>query len=60
MGDVTASKSTNSLIIYHQNIRSLMSKKDELNIIMHDKIVSPHPTCLSEHHLKTYEITNFP
>ena len=30
MGDVTASKSTNSVIIYHQNIRSLMSKKEEL------------------------------
>ena len=59
MGNVTASNSTNSLIIYHQNIRRLMSKKDELNIIMQDKIVRPHLICLSEHHLKTYEITKF-
>jgi len=59
MGDITASKSTNSLIIYHQNIRSLMSKKDELNIIMQDKIVSPHLICLSERCLKTHEITKF-
>jgi len=59
MGDVTASNSTNRLIIYHQNIRRLMSKKGELNIIMQDKIVSPHLICLSEHHLKTYEIAKF-
>ena len=36
-----------------------MSKKDELNIIMQDTIVSPHLICLSEHHLKTHEITEF-
>ena len=36
-----------------------MSKKDELNIIMQDKSINPHLICLSEHHLKTLEITKF-
>ena len=59
MGNVTTSKGTSSLIIYHQNIRGLVSKKDELNIIMQDKSINPHLICLSEHHLKTLEITKF-
>jgi len=59
MGNVTTSESSNNLIIYHQNIRSLMSEKDELNITMQDKTLSPYLICLSEHHLKTQEITKF-
>jgi len=63
MGNVitskTTSKNTSSLIIYHQNIRGLVSKKDELNIIMQDKSINPHLICLSEHHLKTLESTKF-
>ena len=38
---------------------NFLSKVSELNIIMQDKIVSPHLICLSEHHFKTYEITKF-
>ena len=59
VGNTTTRKSTSSLRIYHQNIRSLMSKKEELNVIMKDKSVNSHLICLSEHHLKTQEITKF-
>ena len=59
VGNTTTRKSTSSLTIYHQNIRSLISKKEELNIIMKDKSVNPHLSCLSEHRLKTQEITKF-
>ena len=48
-----------SLTIYHQNIKSLISKKEELHIYMQDMSVSPHLICLSEHNLKAYEITKF-
>jgi hypothetical protein len=51
--------SSNKLMIYHQNIRSLMPKKDELNVITQEKPTGPHLVCLSEHHLKTQEINKF-
>ena len=59
MGNVTISKNTSSLIICHQNIRDLVSKKDKLNMIMLHMSINPHLICLSEHHLKTQEITKF-
>ena len=44
MGNIAVSKTTcrniSSLIIYHQNIRGLVSKKDDLNIIMQDKSIN--------------------
>ena len=59
MGNKTNRKRTSCLTIFHQNIRSVMTKKEELDIIMQDKSVNPHLICLSEHHLKTYEISKF-
>ena len=59
MGNVTISKNTSSLIICHQNIRDLVSKKDKLNMIMLHMSINPHLICLSEHHLKTLEITKY-
>jgi hypothetical protein len=43
-------------IFHHQNIRGLKSKVDELpNSPFPDY---PHIMCLTEHHLKDYEIDN--
>jgi hypothetical protein len=52
---------TNSRIlfkIFHQNIRSLKSKVDELSSARFSDY--PHIMCLTEHHLKGYEINNLP
>jgi hypothetical protein len=42
-------------MIYHQNIRSLQSKIDELLSMWCDAY--PHVLCLSEHHLRNQEIS---
>jgi len=52
-------KGENELSIYHQNIRSLYSKKEEISTMLLEKHLNPHFTCLSEHHMKEYEIKNF-
>jgi hypothetical protein len=44
----------NNLIIYHQNIRGIINKTDELLLSFTSEI--PHIICLSEHHLKDFEI----
>lgn len=44
----------NNLIIYHQNIRGIINKTDEL--LLSFTSVLPHVICLSEHHLKDFEI----
>jgi len=50
--------SKNLFKIFHQNIRGLKSKVDELkNSISPDY---PQIMCLTEHHLKDYEIDNLP
>ena len=59
--DTYTNKQTNSknlFKIFHQNIRGLKLKVDELsNSIFPDY---PHIMCLTEHHLKDYEIDNLP
>jgi len=50
--------SKNLFKIFHQNIRGLNSKLDELsNSLWPDY---PHILCLTEHHLKNFEIDNLP
>jgi hypothetical protein len=44
-------KGTNSLIIYHQNVRSLNGKKYEISIMLQENCIIPHFICLSEHHM---------
>jgi exonuclease III len=44
----------NILKIFHQNIRGLKGKKDELMLHLHTD--APHLICLTEHHLKKYEL----
>ena len=55
------SKPTNSknlFKIFHRNIRGLKSKVDKLsNSLLPDY---PHILCLTEHHLKNFEINNLP
>ena len=59
--DTNTSKPKNSknlFKIFHQNIRGLNSKVDELsNSLWPD---CPHILCLTEHHLKNFEIDNLP
>jgi len=59
--DTNTNKLTNSknlFKIFHQNIRGLKSKVDELsNSLFPDY---PNIMCLTEHHLKDYEIDNLP
>jgi len=59
--DINTRKLTNSknlFKIFHQNIRGLKSKVDELsNSLFPD---SPNIMCLTEHHLKDYEIDYLP
>ena len=46
----------NNLKIFHQNIRGLASKIDELLIALSS--YSPHVICLTEHHLRIEEISS--
>jgi hypothetical protein len=46
------SKNINNITLYHQNVRSLTNKIDELSIIMQKNYIGPHFICLTEHHLK--------
>ena len=43
-------------ILYHQNIRGLTNKIDEINIIMQSDCIGPQLVCFTEHHLKDSEI----
>ena len=59
--DANKNKLTNSKNIFktfHQNIRGLKSKVDELSNSLLPGY--PHIKCLTEHHLKDYEIDNLP
>jgi hypothetical protein len=44
----------NNLTIYHQNIRGILNKSEELLLSFTSEL--PHIICLSEYHLKDYEI----
>ena len=46
----------NNFIIYHQNIRGINNKTDELILAFTSEL--PHGICLSEHHLKEFEINS--
>jgi hypothetical protein len=50
----------NNNTLYHQNVRSLANKIDELSITMQNNYIGPHFICLTEHHLKETEITKSP
>jgi exonuclease III len=52
-------KRMNNITIYHQNIRSLTNKSDELSINLQLNHNGPHLICLIEHHLKESEIAKF-
>jgi hypothetical protein len=49
---------SDKLSIHHQNARSLSSKKDELSAIFEEECSSPHPICISEHHMVERELLN--
>ena len=49
-------KGTKHLTIFHQNIRGLGTKSSELIGHLHPDY--PHALCLTEHHLKHYQIKN--
>ena len=46
-----------SLVIYHQNIRSIRNKKEELDIFLNDACNYPDILCISEHHLSVSELS---
>ena len=48
--------SNRTFTIYHQNIRGISSKIDEFQVSLYHN--RPQVICLTEHHLKTEEITN--
>ena len=50
----------NNITIYHQNIRSITNKSDELSIYLQSNHIAPHVICFTEHHLKESEIAKFP
>ena len=50
--DTGNKRKDNNLIIYHQHIRSLNKKQDEINIMLQECQRRPHLICLSEHHMK--------
>jgi NAD-dependent SIR2 family protein deacetylase len=56
---ISSEATKDNLSIYHQNIQSLHNNKEELSTMLLEKHLSPHFICLSEHHMKEYEIHNF-
>jgi len=56
LGTGSRRKETNNLIIYHQNIRSLNKKQDEISIMLQECKNRPHLICLSEHHMRKEEM----
>jgi hypothetical protein len=51
-------KEISNLTIYHQNIRSINKKKDELNIMLQESGIRPHLICLSEHHKRKEDMAD--
>jgi hypothetical protein len=47
---------SNKLIIYHQNVRSLSSRKDELSAFLKKECFSPHLICIREHYTEEQEL----
>ena len=48
--------SSNSLYIFHQNIRGLRNKSEELILSFEMDNINPHILCLSEHHIEEQEL----
>jgi len=46
----------NNFKIFHQNVRGLANKTDELLLSVSD--INPHILCITEHHLRSEEINN--
>lgn len=55
LGTKSKWKENNNLIVYHQNIRSLNKKRDEISIMLQEIKEKPHLICLSEHHIRKVE-----
>ena len=55
---IKLTNSKNLFKIFYQNIRGLKSKVDELSNSLFP--IYPNIMCLTEHHLKAYEIDNLP
>jgi exonuclease III len=51
-------KDSDNLVIYHQNM-SLNRTGDELSVILEENLIRPHLICLSEHHMRKQEMSNF-
>ena len=49
-------KSKSNTILFHQNIRGLTNKLDEISIITQRNCIDPQLFCFTEHHLKKFEI----
>jgi hypothetical protein len=43
-------------VVYHQNIRGLSDKIDELSVFINNNTHTPHILRLTEHHMKTPKI----
>jgi hypothetical protein len=48
-----------SLVIYHQKIRRIKNKKEELAIFLNDEVNNPDIICISKHHLSESELSTF-
>jgi hypothetical protein len=53
MGNIIQTK---SLIMYHQNIRSIKGKKEELVNFLNDEGNKIYIVCINEHHLSVHEL----
>jgi len=49
-------KSKSNTILFHQNIRGLTNKLDEISITTQRNCIGPQLFCFIEHHLKKFEI----
>jgi hypothetical protein len=56
---IGSSINTKPVTVYHQNIRSLKCKKDELLIFLIEACNSPDIMCIREHLMDDSELSNF-
>jgi exonuclease III len=49
----------NTLHLFHQNIRGIQHKLDELICMLHSYDLSPHIICITEHYLTEYRLSLF-
>jgi hypothetical protein len=53
----TDEHTNDNLVLFHQNIRGLSGKIDELNCSIISKSINPHLICLSEHYMTDVKIS---